>query len=509
VSVLGLAIVHAVSDAGDRLVSADEPLASLQLRCGGELPGMIAVPALLELVRKVRRYRLKLARTFAAQDGTHAVSAWVEAQPRADGAEGCEIVLRNWRSVPLAQADPLQVGRIQDDIDRQLAELGARLDAGQRVLTVDADAPDLFELGEAMAAGIGRPWTDFVTIEGHSHRQPMHWRLLNGVTLSIAGSARTWRATLLPQMAGGGEPAGFELLLTAREPLPRATNALLPRAAPVGQFGAIGREIAPVLRQPIARIIANAETIRTRLAGPLAKEYADYAADIATAGQHLLGLVEDLADMEVVEADDFSTTPDRIDLAEVARKAAGILSVRASDKWIAVECPPEGERIPAIAEFRRVLQILLNLVGNAIRYSPEGSRIRIGMESDASYVRAVVADEGPGLAPGDQQRVFEKFERLGRSGDGGSGLGLYISRRLARAMGGDLGVESQPGEGARFILELPADPDGEDDDVPGDFGGDIPTFRRKLRLARIPLRRPDEEASAPPGQPDKDQADRG
>ena len=68
----------------------------------------------------------------------------------------------------------------------------------------------------------------------------------------------------------------------------------------------------------------------------------------------------------------------------------------------------------------------------------------------------IVADQGPGLSDEDQARVFEKFERLGRSGDGGSGLGLYISRRLARAMRGDLTVESAPGQGARFILEVAA-----------------------------------------------------
>ena len=96
-----------------------------------------------------------------------------------------------------------------------------------------------------------------------------------------------------------------------------------------------------MLRQPIARIIANAETIRTRLAGPLADEYSNYAADIAAAGQHLLALIEDLADLEVVEADDFATAPDRIDLADVARRAVGILGVRARERGIDLVAPPE------------------------------------------------------------------------------------------------------------------------------------------------------------------------
>src|SRR5690606_32203742 len=135
----------------------------------------------------------------------------------------------------------------------------------------------------------------------------------------------------------------------------------------------VGREIAPVLRQPIARIIANAETIRTQLAGPLAEEYSNYAADISNAGEHLLALIDDLADLEVVEDEQFTTAPDRIDLADLARRAAGILVVPARDRGIGIDAPRDGESVRAIREFRRVLQVLLNLVGNAIRYSPEGS----------------------------------------------------------------------------------------------------------------------------------------
>ncbi len=171
-----------------------------------------------------------------------------------------------------------------------------------------------------------------------------------------------------------------------------------------------------------------------------------------------MALIDDLADLEVVEAADFSAAPDKIDLADVARQAAGILGVRAREKSITIVAPALGETLPAVAEFRRVLQIMLNLVGNAIRYAPKGSHVWIRLEPAGNQARVVVADQGPGLTAEQQPRVFDKFERLGRSGDGGSGLGLYISRRLARAMGGDLTVESAAGEGARFILAVPANP---------------------------------------------------
>lgn len=454
-------LARASCDKDGRLTAAEEPLASLQLRCGGEIPGTIAIPALLELTAKARSFNLKLARAIRAGDDDESVTAWVEVEPLADGT--AEIAVIGWQARPAAPEDPSEVAQHRAAIDRALAELTARLDAQQCLLALDFTAPDLAELATAMREGLGSPWTDFVALEGNSHRQPMHWRLLDGATLKVPGSARNWRAALLPQAGPGAEPSGFELCLTADSPLPEASpkpvvSAIERAAMPSNGPGLVGRDIAPVLRQPIARIIANAETIRTRMAGPLAEEYSQYAADIAAAGQHLLALVEDLADLEVVEAEEFNTAPDRIDLADVARRAAGILGVRAQERGTSIDPPKLGEHLPAIAEFRRVLQVLLNLVGNAIRYSPENSQVWIRLEDAGSRARLIVADQGPGLSEEQQVKVFEKFERLGRSSeDGGSGLGLYISRRLARAMGGELSVESAPGQGARFILEVPAD----------------------------------------------------
>ena len=451
------ALAEARSDAGDQLVSVSEPLAGLQLACGGEIPGMIAIPALRELVVKARTFGLKLGRTIRANDGRETISAWIEVEPLAEG--GCAIRVNSWQASPLPPEDPLTITAHRTAIERMLAELTAQLDASQCLLSAESDTPELTDLIAAMRAGIGRPWTEFIAVSGAAHEQPMHWRLLDGASISVAGSSRNWRASLLPHEVAGSDPSGFELCLTAdtppaQLPAPIAPGVVLPSNGP----GLVGRDIAPVLRQPIARIIANAETIRTRMAGPLAEEYSQYAADIAAAGQHLLALVEDLADLEVVEADEFNTAPDRIDLADVARRAAGILGVRAQERGISIDAPKLGEHLPAIAEFRRVLQVLLNLVGNAIRYAPDNSQVWIRLEDAGGRARLIVADQGPGLSEDQQTKVFEKFERLGRSGeDGGSGLGLYISRRLARAMGGELTVESAPGQGARFILEVPAD----------------------------------------------------
>ena len=458
-AVVGAFIARGRTDAENRLVQADEPLAGLHQRCGGEMPGLVAIPELLALVRKARAYGLKLARKIRAVDGDEIISAWVEIEPVDGGDDGCEIGLANWQSVPMPREDEAFAAERATEIDRALSELTARLDSRQNLLAVDSDAADLQSLVTRMKSGLGNPWTQFVKLPGTSFRQPMHWRLLDGARCEVEGSDRVWISRLVPH--GEPEPgcAGFDLYLVAEMPLFRPEEKPVPKAGKREPAQVMGRDLSPVLRQPIARIIANAETIRTKLAGPLAEEYSSYAADIASAGQHLLALIDDLADLEVVESDDFTTAPDLIDLGDVARRAAGILNVRAKEKNITLVAPQEGESLPAIAEFRRVLQILLNLVGNAINYSPDGSQVWLRLEPNGATARLTVADQGQGLSEEQQAVVFEKFERLGRGGDGGSGLGLYISRRLARAMDGELTVESAPGQGARFTLELPSSKD--------------------------------------------------
>lgn len=451
---------RARTNESDWLVEADEPLAGLQLRNGGELPGLIVAPALLQLVRKARLYGFKVAQAIQARDDGESISAWVEVQPQGEDG-GCLITVSNWQSAPLKEPSVGDERKRQEAMARQFAELFPRLGPQQDILTVESDCPELQDLVTRMRGGIGKPWTDYVELEGNAHHQPVHWRLLDGARMKVSGSDRDWRALIVPLGKPIAGSDGYELFLSAEQQAePERKPARPARSNAERKLPGIGLEIAPVLRQPVSRIIANAETIRTQLAGPLAEEYSNYAADIASAGEHLLALIDDLTTLEMVEDEDFNPAPDQIDLADVARRAAGILGVRAQERGIGIDAPKPDESAPAIGEFRRVLQVLLNLLGNAIRYAPEGSQVWLRVESADGRARVTVADQGEGLSEEEQARVFSKFECLGRSGDGGSGLGLSISRRLAEAMNGSLTVESAKGQGARFTLHLPADPNG-------------------------------------------------
>ena len=454
-----------LTDADDRLVSADAPLAELQDRCGGDLPGTLAVPELLALVQQSRRMGLKIARNFSAFDGDAMVSGFARIHPLSDAdGGGCELLIDNWQRSAPAPVSSREFAETIDAIDRATADVSARLDARQCVQVLSALAPDARALQLAAMAAPGTVWSDLVDLSTVSHHQPLHWRLLDGAICQFAGSQRHWRIRLIPLGHDLHAPSGFELLLIADQPLGVAAADASAQAEPedASPTRLVGTALTPVLRQPIARIIANAETIRARLAGPLRAEYSEYAGTIASAGQHLAAMLDDLADLEVVETPGFATMREPVDLADAAARAAGILGVRAQNRDIVLEVVGTKGEAVAAAEFRRVLQTLLNLIGNAIAYSPAGSTVRIVADrAGDGRVAVTVADQGPGVTPDQAERIFDKFERLGRDSDGGkdkgSGLGLFISRRLAEAMAGSLTVETAEGGGALFRLELPAE----------------------------------------------------
>ena len=450
-----LLAARGMTDADGRLLSADQPLADLQRRCGGRIPGLIAVPELLDLVRQSRSMGLSLAREFTAFDGDERVSGFVRIKPQVEDTEGgCEVLIENWQRevFDLDEHDQEELG---DAIDYATAEFNARLDSNQNIQAFSADSRDLKGLAAAIRTEPGQNWTHYLDLEGVAHKQPLHWRLLDNVACKVPGSERQWHARLMPIGQGNANPRGFELLLVAQEPQAVAPLAGADEDQPRASL--IGEALAPALREPITRIIGNAETIRGKLAGPVRQEYAEYAGDIAEAGQHLMSLLDDLADLEAVEAEDFYVQIQDVVLADVARRAASMLAKQAQEKNITITMPDAVKGAPAKGEFRRVLQIVINLLANAISYSPVDSTIALEVFRDKQARLCLsVADQGPGLDAEKQDRVFNKFERLGRDGDGGSGLGLYISRKLANAMGGELLVESVEGEGAKFTLALEA-----------------------------------------------------
>ena len=448
-------------DADGRLVSADPPLLRLHLHCGGYEGGPLAVPQLSNLCRLSRQLDMNLSRSVQAADDDNLISMWVEIHPQRGEQNGnVAISIIDWKETPAALPNSEIFGR-QRDFDRLNGRGSIRTDASLRIMALslpgDLDAVEKY-IGQSLLDVLDfvGPSKQSVLVESISERQPVRGQHVR----QKHGKKSYYNLSGQPLINNEGLFSGYRFSLELDEER-EAQDSSDEDKLGIGKGDLIsdslfGSQLGPALRQPLGKIIANAETIGSRLEGPLRGDYSDYAKDIASAGRHLMDLVDDLSDLEAIQRTSFSVAADDIDLVDLAHRAAGLLAVKAADHQIRVDLPDKAKQAPAKGEFRRVLQILVNLIGNAIRYSPDGSVIKLQVMQEGEFSAVTVRDQGDGIAEEDQQRIFEKFERLGRSGDGGSGLGLFISRRLANAMDGSLTVESAVGKGSTFKLSLPS-----------------------------------------------------
>jgi signal transduction histidine kinase len=437
--------VRGLVDAKGRLREADDLLAELNAAAGGDIGEPVALPAIAGLARLALRLRVLISRKVIVADGDRDLELWVRAEP---SEAGVRLALTGWR--PRPSTPPL----LEDVSAEPIAADGAawrwETDSGLRLTRLSPAAGSAHEFHPA--AVLGQPLTGlFALAEEADGTLPLLVALAANAPFeaqqaTVRPSGKAVHLSGTPRYDRLGQFAGFSGLAhpidTEEQPEPPMADLFAER-------------LGAALRGPLGRIIANADSITAQPDGPVSESYADYAADIAAAGRHLLGLVGDLADLEAVERPDFTVEREPIDLADLARRAAGLLAVRASAAEVMIEQPADDAALPATGEFRRVLQILVNLIGNAVRYAPRGSAVRVTVTTTEGVAAVTVADRGKGVATEDQERIFDKFARVDPREPGGSGLGLYIARRLARAMGGDVTVESTPGEGARFTLLLP------------------------------------------------------
>jgi signal transduction histidine kinase/CheY-like chemotaxis protein len=173
-------------------------------------------------------------------------------------------------------------------------------------------------------------------------------------------------------------------------------------------------------------------------------------------GRHLLELINEVLDIARIEAGQISLSMEAVDLGDVLDEIVGLVRPLAAERRITVQALAiEGT---VLADRQRLKQILLNLLSNAVKYDRPGGSVRVDVIASPQAHRIRVSDTGPGIAPALLERLFTPFDRLGAEASGveGTGVGLALSRRLAEAMGGTMGVETQPGRGSTFWVELEA-----------------------------------------------------
>jgi signal transduction histidine kinase/ActR/RegA family two-component response regulator len=223
------------------------------------------------------------------------------------------------------------------------------------------------------------------------------------------------------------------------------------------------------LRTPLNAILGFAQLME--MDGHLSREQAEGVQQILRGGSLLLQMINEVLDIVRIEQGRLSLSPEPMDLGVVAREAIDLIRPLAAQRSVVVtKVPYEGKTARRIvrADRQRVEQILLNLLGNAVKFNRPGGNVTLDLEvRDHERLRINVHDSGPGIPPAKLDIIFEPFERLDAAETvEGTGLGLPLSRALAAAMGGTIGVESVVDKGSTFWLELPlADPSEQPADV--------------------------------------------
>lgn len=434
--------VHGRVDSAGRLVEADPELAGLQEEAGSRVGSQLAIPQIVAIVRLARTLGVPIQRPAVAAGSDSDIDLNVRAVPKNGDVV---LAIEGWLRRPAAgpRLSPLFGTTPDNDPAERTDEWAA--DEQLRLISVSTGLAE--KLGIDAASATGQPLTKLLKLEEddsgempllsalaarHSFsRQPARGRKPNSPALILTGDV---------VHGPDGSFAGFEGTAETEGSAARAAPAARTGPAPM-----IDPALDEALRSPIDRIIESADMIVERSDGPLRSDYAAYAADISAAARHLLSVIRSMSE-------DPDPGASAIDLAALAGEATVMLESMAEGRDVTISLG-SGDALPAKGDERGVIQILVNLIGNAVRHSPEGGTVEVSFNRVGRSSSVMVADRGPGIDVADQQRIFERFERAGNL-EGGTGLGLAIARRLARSMGGDITLESAPGEGARFTLSL-------------------------------------------------------
>jgi len=211
------------------------------------------------------------------------------------------------------------------------------------------------------------------------------------------------------------------------------------------------------LRTPLNAIIGFSEVLAEQLFGPVNEKQADYLNDILESGRHLLSLINDILDLSKIEAGRMELEASEFDLPRAIENALILVRERASRHGIELVHDVDAGLGAIRADERKVKQVLLNLLTNALKFTPDGGRVEVRARAFDGSAEISVADTGIGIAAEDQAAVFEEFRQVGTESKKveGTGLGLAISRKFIELHGGRIGVTSEPGRGSTFAFTLP------------------------------------------------------
>ncbi len=212
------------------------------------------------------------------------------------------------------------------------------------------------------------------------------------------------------------------------------------------------------LRTPLNAVIGFSEVLQERLFGELNEKQAEYTDDILSSGRHLLSLINDILDLSKIEAGRMELELTTFYLPDAIENALLLVRERASRHGMKLDRVIDDRLGDFTGDERKIKQILVNLLSNAVKFTPEGGQIKVDARLGDSAVILSVTDSGIGIAPQDQEAIFEEFRQVGTNyaqKREGTGLGLSLTRKFIELHGGKIWVESEVGKGSRFTFTLP------------------------------------------------------
>lgn len=213
------------------------------------------------------------------------------------------------------------------------------------------------------------------------------------------------------------------------------------------------------LRTPLTAIIGFSELLALQVFGPLQERYRGYGADILGAGRHLLGVVDQLLDIAAIESKRIKFRIEILDPGAIVREVAEMMKPIAAGRGVTISLHPPEEPVLTLSDAGALRQVLVNLLGNAVKFCRDGAVAEVSWRrGHDGVVEILVADQGDGIGAEDLEHIFEPFWRKEGSyvrRRSGTGLGLALTRQTVERMGGTIAVESAKGEGSRFLVRLP------------------------------------------------------
>jgi len=271
-----------------------------------------------------------------------------------------------------------------------------------------------------------------------------------GIAALLAATAPQMQLGPWAPLMGAATLALSGALITLR-PLASIAPSQRRRASPE-RVAALSHE----LRTPLTHILGFAEMIQSKIFGPIDERYVEYAGLIRASGGHLLDLVNGLLDLSKIDAGRYELEYETFDAREIAHEVMRISAGSAEPKRITLTEDAPDERLMVRADVRALRQMLTNTVGNAIKFTPEGGRVRLSLRSADEGIIIDTADNGPGIREEDRARLGAAYARgAGVANVEGTGLGLALVRALVRLHGGALSFHEAPEGGALVRITLP------------------------------------------------------